>query len=183
MNWAWGVDKSQACAYILSKAAGAVNFQVKNCHRTVSNTLFSAPSCWSHLGILHALTDSKGTILDTAATVFEAAIHPLHPIRLDLRWDGIVSAMYDARNVSRTQSVAMLKLHCVPKTLTFLFLNNSVKNEPISIIFGTLNHEKLDLRRLPTSPTCCSYCTWGMSKKSFFSSGLLRRGLDCSRAS
>jgi len=36
---------------------------------------------------------------------------------------------------------------------------------------------------LPTSPTYCSYCTWGMSKKSFFSSGLLRRRLDCSRAS
>jgi len=36
---------------------------------------------------------------------------------------------------------------------------------------------------LPTSPTYCSYRTWGMSNKSFFSSGLLRRGLDCSRAS
>ena len=35
----------------------------------------------------------------------------------------------------------LLNVHCVPKTLTFLFLNNSVKNEPILTILGTRNPE------------------------------------------
>ena len=38
--------------------------------------------------------------------------------------------------------VIWLDIHCVPKKWShFYFLNNSVKNEPILIIFGTLNPE------------------------------------------
>ena len=78
-------------------------------------------------------------------------------------------------------------VHCVPKNHhIFIFGITPVKNEPILIIFGTLNPEgtwHYKVVSLPTSPTYCSYCTWRMSKKSFFSSGLLRHGLDCSRAS
>ena len=57
------------------------------------------------------------------------------------------------------------------KRSSFYFWNNSVKNEQILIIFGTLNfegtgHQKVV--RLPTSPTYCSYCVWGMSKSHFY---------------
>jgi len=34
------------------------------------------------------------------------------------------------------------------QTATNIFLNNSVENEPILIIFGTLNPGGLDIRRL-----------------------------------
>jgi len=62
-------------------------------------------------------------------------------------------------------------VHCVPKKPShFYFWNNSVKNEPILIIFGTLNpegtwHYKVVI--LPTSPTYCSYYTGGTSKVIF----------------
>ena len=42
-----------------------------------------------------------------------------------------------------TNSLSGNKPHSVPKTSIFYFLNNSAKNWPILMIFGTLNHEKI----------------------------------------
>ena len=62
---------------------------------------------------------------------------------------------------------------CPKKTSTFYFLNKSVKNylnQPILIIFGMLNPEKIWHRKLvhlPTLPVYCSHFTLGNPKKSF----------------
>jgi len=53
----------------------------------------------------------------------------------------------------------------------FYFLNNSVKNQPILMIFGTLNPEKnsdKNLTDLSTSPVRCSHFTSANPKKSHF---------------
>ena len=52
---------------------------------------------------------------------------------------------------------------CPKNVHLFIFLNNSVKNWPILIIFGTLNPEKIwheHLTDLSTSPVTCSHCTF-----------------------
>jgi len=62
-------------------------------------------------------------------------------------------------------------LPCVPQKSP-PFLNNSVKNWPILIIYGILNPEKIwheQLTDLSTSPVRCSHFTLGNPKKSFFS--------------
>jgi len=70
-------------------------------------------------------------------------------------------------------------IHCVPKNAhIFIFWITPSKNEPILIIFGILNPEGTwhwKVISLPTSPTYCSYCTWGMSKKLFLLAGLFIR--------
>ena len=53
----------------------------------------------------------------------------------------------------------------------FYFLNNSVKNQPILMIFGTLNPEKnsdKNLTDLSTSPVRCSHFTSANPKKVIF---------------
>jgi len=57
-----------------------------------------------------------------------------------------------------------------PKTSTFYFLNNLVKNLPILMICGTLNPEKIwheNLTGLSTSPVRCSYFTSEIKKSHF----------------
>jgi len=64
-------------------------------------------------------------------------------------------------------------LHCVHKKRPpplFYFSNNSVKNQPILMIFGRLNPEKIlhrHLVHLPNLPVYCSHFTLGNRKKSF----------------
>ena len=53
----------------------------------------------------------------------------------------------------------------------FYFSNNSVNNQPILMIFGMLNPEKIwhqQLVHLPTSPVYCSHFTLGNPKKVIF---------------
>jgi len=66
--------------------------------------------------------------------------------------------------------LVLISTLCPKKLSHFYFLNNSVKDKPILIIFGTLNREGTWYQKvasLPTSPAYCSYCTWGMSKSHF----------------
>jgi len=62
-------------------------------------------------------------------------------------------------------------LPCVRLCPPFYFLNNSVKNWPILILFGALNAEKIwheHLTDLSTSPVRCSYFSLGNPKKVIF---------------
>jgi len=75
-----------------------------------------------------------------------------------------------------TQTDRQTTLHtlCPPKRPPFYFLNNSAKNLPILIIFGTLNPEKNwheNLTDLSTSPAIYSHFTL-VNPKSHFSTSL-----------
>ena len=61
-----------------------------------------------------------------------------------------------------TELISLYTVHCVSKTSTYYFLNNSVKNHPIFINFGKQYPDEiwhLKIINLPTSPIYCGYTT------------------------
>ena len=80
----------------------------------------------------------------------------------------------DALIITRTHSGDRDIYTVSQKRPQFYFSNNSVKNEPILMIFGELNPEKIwhqQLVHLPTSPIYCSHFTL-VNPKSHFSTVL-----------
>jgi len=74
--------------------------------------------------------------VDSPTSVTRTEISITYPLSDDM--------LYGLKMIFGSQSQYIKYIHCVPpkKRSHFYFLNNYIKNEPILIIFGTLNPER-----------------------------------------